>query len=177
MEKILLAYIRDSYKIGDFILTSGKKSDFYIDVKQLLCNPIFLHYLKIVVYDKLYHLYSDTIDSIGGMELGSVPISTVVSEYSASQEYQYNNFIIRKTPKGHGITSQFIFYELPKKPVILIDDVLTTGGSLYKSYNILIANGIDVKGAIAIIDREEPNTQLPPIPVHSLFTKSNIKGN
>jgi orotate phosphoribosyltransferase len=108
------------------------------------------------------------------MELGSIPISTVVAEYSADQEFQYHHFIIRKTPKGHGVTSQILFYEKPKKPVVIVDDVLTTGGSLYKAYNILIANQIDVAGCVCVMDREELNTTLPPVPTHSLFKKSDI---
>jgi orotate phosphoribosyltransferase len=170
----LLNDILSVIKVGEFTLTSGKKSNFYIDIKSLLLRNDTLYKIGASINEHICRTYNPNfISAIGGMELGSVPISSSVCLCS---NYPLNQFIIRKTPRSHGTKSQVEGWDLIKdKKIILVDDVLTTGGSLQKMFNI-VKDHCQVVECIVIVNREDIDvnelTNLPPIT--SLYTKSEL---
>ncbi len=131
-------------KFGNFTLTSGKKSDYYIDIKEASTNPEILEVLGI---ELSHHISSK---KIAGMELGAVPLLI-----STSLQLKIPYIIIRKTERTHGTGKRYIGQIVSGEMVDVIDDVATTGGSILKSVNILRGYGAIVKNAICIVDREE----------------------
>lgn len=163
-------------KTGDFVLTSGRKSDFYVDLKSLMMQGSFLGdiagLLTRTMQINFKEINNDPVIYVGGMELGSVPLTTAVCTYTRYM----NQFIIRKGKRKHGTGSQIEGGEAIKgKQIVLIDDVLTTGGSIEKMCKALEGHA-DILGTIVVVDRQEADeefmSQLPP--VFSLFKKEDL---
>jgi len=173
MRKTLLEYLVKAHKVGDFTLTSGIKSDFYIDVKSLMFNARFIALLGQAMFRYIDSEWHGA--AVGGMELGSVPISTAIAIKSTNYLVDpVHHFVVRKVPKGHGMGAQIEGFEYIKdKPVVIVDDVLTTGGSIIKTADVLTQNGISVVGAVVVVDRMDMRQPIP-FPVHALFTKKDI---
>ncbi|AEF97166.1 orotate phosphoribosyltransferase [Methanotorris igneus] len=133
-------------KFGEFILASGKKSNYYIDIKKATTNPKVLKCIA-----KLIKEYIKNEDvKVAGVELGSVPIATAVSI-----ETDKELLIIRKKPKDYG-TKNKIEGELNKgDKVVVVEDVTTTGGSVIKAVNEIRENGGIVEKVFVVVDRLE----------------------
>lgn len=135
------------FKTGNFILSSGKKSDYYIDMKKAITDPNILKTIAELINQSIV---GDNIDKVAGPALGAVPIATAVSLQS-----NIPLLMIRKEKKDYG-TSKLIEGELNKgDSVIVVEDVTTTGGSLIKAINAIQENGGIVKKAFVVVDREE----------------------
>ena len=132
---------------GDFTLSSGKKSDYYINMKKAITNPEILSTISKLIYDEIK---DESVDKIAGPALGAVPIATALSLDS-----KIPLLMIRKEKKGYG-TSKLIEGELNKNDeVVVVEDVSTTGGSLLKAINAIKDNGGIVKKAFVVVDRNE----------------------
>ena len=131
-------------KFGDFTLTSGKKSKFYVDMKLASTDPDIL---SCIAKEFAKHL-SKKIDFIAGMELGAVPLAVALS-LETGLPYS----MIRKEAREHGTGSRI---EGPSKGrAVLVDDVATTGGSNIESIKSLVDEGVEVLQVIVVVDREE----------------------
>lgn len=132
---------------GDFTLSSGKKSNYYINMKKAITEPEILSTISKLITDKIK---DDEIDKVAGPALGAVPIATAVS-----LESKLPLLMIRKEKKGYG-TSKLIEGELNDgDSVIVVEDVSTTGGSLLKAIKAIQENGGNVKRAFVVVDRQE----------------------
>ena len=132
---------------GDFTLSSGKKSNYYINMKKAITEPEILSTISKLITQKID---LDDIDKVAGPALGAVPIATAVS-----LESKLPLLMIRKEKKGYG-TSKLIEGELTEgDTVIVVEDVSTTGGSLLKAIRAINDNGGNVKRAFVVVDREE----------------------
>jgi orotate phosphoribosyltransferase len=135
------------FKTGNFTLSSGKKSNYYIDIKKAITKPKILKTITKLINQSII---DDDIDKIAGPTLGAVPIATALS-----LQTNIPMLMIRKEKKTHG-TGKLIEGELKKEDkVIVVEDVTTTGESLIKSIKNIQKNGGLVKKAIVVIDREE----------------------
>jgi orotate phosphoribosyltransferase len=135
------------FKTGDFVLSSGKKSDYYIDMKKAITEPKILKLIAEIINQAITN---DTIGKVAGPALGAVPIATAVSLQS-----EIPLLMIRKEKKGYG-TSKLIEGELNEGDnVIVVEDVTTTGGSLLKAIKAIQENGGVIKRAFVVVDREE----------------------
>ena len=131
----------------DFTLSSGKKSNYYINMKKAITEPEILSTISKLITQKID---LDDIDKVAGPALGAVPIATAVS-----LESKLPLLMIRKEKKGYG-TSKLIEGELNEGDnVIVVEDVSTTGGSLLKATRAINDNGGNVKRAFVVVDREE----------------------
>ena len=131
-------------KFGDFTLTSGKKSKFYVDMKLASTDPDIL---GCIAKEFAKHI-SDEVDFIAGMELGAVPLAVALS-----LETGIPYSMIRKTARKHGTGSRI---EGPSEgKAILVDDVATTGGSNVESIKSLVDEGVEVIQVMVVVDREE----------------------
>ncbi len=129
---------------GEFTLTSGKKSDFYIDIKQASTDPIVL---KEIAQTMAEHVKED---KIAGMELGAVPIAVALS-----LETKIPYVIIRKKERMHG-TGKAIEGKLKtEETVLIVEDVTTSGGSVLNAAEALRDSGARVERALVVVDREE----------------------
>lgn len=134
-------------KFGKFILSSGKESDYYVDMKRAITDPEILQNIAEIITLKIKQ---DNIDKIAGPALGAVPIATAVSLNSNTPL-----LMIRKEKKGYG-TSKLIEGDLNEGDnVIVVEDVTTTGKSLLKAIRAIEENGGHVKRAFVVVDRCE----------------------
>ncbi len=151
-----------SYREGTFILSSGKTSTFYVDLKNVTLHPSGVKWIAELGWQKLKSLgyMPEKFGGVGGPTLGADPLATAFSLEATEAAGRVNDlpaFIIRKEPKKHG-TSQWIEGRdlLPAgKPLLLVEDVVTTGASSIKSIEKIRAEGFEVKVAFAVLDRLE----------------------
>ena len=153
-------------KFGDFTLTSGKKSSYYVNMKMASTNPEILRLISV----EFAKLIPNGTDIIAGMELGAVPLAVALSLESG---IPYT--MIRKEERKHGTGSRL---EGPSEgKAVLIDDVATTGGSNVESLKVLQDEGIEVTKILVVVDREEgAQEKLVPfnIPFESLISASEL---
>ena len=144
-----------SLKFGDFILASGKKAKYYLDGKQVTLSAagamlIGQGILDLLLDDERFP------DAVGGMSIGADPITAAVITMAAiGGRGDLKGFLVRKQSKGHG-TDQYV--EGPVRSgdhVVVVEDVVTTGGSSLQAIERIEAAGMVVDGVIAIIDRME----------------------
>ncbi|WNY26804.1 orotate phosphoribosyltransferase [Methanolapillus ohkumae] len=147
----------DAVKFGDFTLSSGQKSNFYIDIKKASTDPktlkIISEYIGKLIPSVISHSQKNSI-IIGGVELGGVPIATAVS-----LETEYPLLIIRKEVKGYGTKSRYVGDLDLSKEIILMEDVTTSGGSVKKAIEALKEDGAKITKVVTIVDRESGATE------------------
>lgn len=145
----LIKLLKDNHvvKYGKFTLSSGKESNYYVDMKRAITDPIILSKVAEIISEKLD--INDT-DKVAGPALGAIPIVTAVSILSSIPM-----LMIRKEKKDYG-TSELIEGDLKKGDIVIVlEDVTTTGGSLIKAVKAVLENGGLVKKAFVIVDRDE----------------------
>ena len=159
-KEALKALIREkSLKFGDFILASGKKAKYYLDGKQVTLSAAGAMLIGHGILDLL--LGEECFpDAVGGMSVGADPITAAVITMAAvGGRGNLKGFLVRKQSKGHG-TDQYV--EGPVRAgdhVVVVEDVVTTGGSSLQAIERIEAAGMVVDGVIAIIDRMEGGRQ------------------
>ena len=132
-------------KKGHFVLSSGKESDYYVDMKKALTSPLILSTVAKLISQKIA---DDNVDKVAGPALGAVPIATALS-----LETDIPLLMIRKEKKGYG-TSKLIEGDLVEgDEVVIVEDVTTTGASLIKAIRAIEENGGVIKKAFVIVDR------------------------
>jgi len=155
-QKLKELILKVSYREGDFTLASGLKSDFYIDLKPTTLHPDGAYALgKLAV--ECVEKSGLKVDAVGGMTLGADPIATSVSLAAREKGYSWPAFIVRKEPKSHG-TSRFIEGTENLKPgarVLVVEDVVTTGGSSLKAIQHLRDAGYEPVAVFTLVDREQ----------------------
>ena len=165
---------RHSLKFGDFTLVSGRKSKFYFDSKKttLLPEGSYLAALEILQAIREHGIEAD---AIGGMTLGADPLVCPVAALSQIEGPPIRAFIVRKAAKGHG-TERRIEGELePGSRVIVLDDVVTTGGSTLSAIEATEAAGHRVVAVLSLVDREEGGAaKLAAWPYYPLFRRHEI---
>lgn len=130
---------------GEFTLTSGRKSSYYVDIKKAITRPDILRTIASAIAP-----YASTADRIAGVELGAVPIAAAVA-LEADRPY----VIVRKDPKGHGTRRGFEGELNPGDRVLFVEDVVTTGGTLSAAIERIRGAGATVSDAVAVVDRGE----------------------
>lgn len=150
--------VEKSYREGDFTLTSGRKSDYYFDCKQTALNAEG-SWLLGSLFNEL--LQDTAIVGVGGMTLGADPLISATTVISHERGRPLAGFIVRKQPKGHG-TDQYVeglANFKPGDPVAMLEDVVTTGGSLLKACERVEAAGLRIVAVCTVLDREEGGRQ------------------
>lgn len=146
----------NSYEKRDVILASGEKSDFYFDGKQTSLNARGARLIGEVMFDVISGLGAG-IAAVGGPTLGADPLVTAVSLTSDIKGRPLNAFIIRKEPKKHG-TARWIEGTKNLRAgdrVVILEDVVTSGGSSIEAADKAREFGLDVHGILTLVDREQ----------------------
>ena len=171
MKEALLEMLKsDAYRKGEYTLSSGKKSEHYVNCKPVILNGKGLFYASWL----LFGLVEDDSAAVGGLTLGADPLVSGVAIAAAMDERDLNAIIIRKEPKGHGTASQ-VEGPLPPKgsKITVLEDVTTTGGSSLKAVEVLRDLGYKVDTVLSIVDRKEGAVDLMQvygIKLKSLYT-------
>ena len=150
--RLIELFHQRALKFGDFTLASGKKATYYLDGKQITLHS---EGLKLVSHALLDILSGVDYQAIGGMSIGADPIIGGVLAAAGAQGRDLLGFLVRKEPKGHG-TQRFI--EGPVQAgmkVVIVDDVVTTGGSSLQAIDRIQEFGCEVVHVVAIVDRME----------------------
>lgn len=147
-----------SLKTGDFLLASGRRSKYYFDSKLTTLTSEGAH-LTARCFLEVIRREGIRAQAIGGMTLGADPIVSAVAALSHVEGPPLDAFIVRKEPKGHG-TMQWIEGPVsPGQKVIVVDDVVTTGGSTLQAVERAREFGLEVVAVMALLDREEGGTE------------------
>lgn len=143
-----------SARKGHFVLSSGKSSNLYIDARLTTMSPeglVLIGELGATVIAREF----GRVDAVGGLTLGADPIAYAIAFHSATSSSPIRSFTVRKEAKAHG-TGKLVegpFHQGDR--VVVIEDVITTGGSALRAVEALRALGADVLGVFALVDREE----------------------
>jgi orotate phosphoribosyltransferase len=159
-----------SVRTGTFTLVSGKTSDFYVDCKQTALQAEGCLLIGELIFEHIQALRSrgETIVGVGGITLGADPMAAATAVVSQQKGDPAHAFIVRKEPKGPG-TGRWVEGMKALKigdPVLVIEDVVTTGGSTLRAIERVREAGLIPIAVLALVDREETyrNTETFPMP-------------
>ncbi len=141
-------------RTNGFKLASGEISPFYVDCRALMSHPEARRLVARLAYDALINV---EFDCLGGLELGAIPIALTISDFAcaASPPRIWRTFVVRKQAKEHGLGKLIEGSIHPGDRAVIVDDVLTSGGSLLKAVGAARDAGLQVNHALVIVDRQE----------------------
>ncbi|MGE5185697.1 MAG: orotate phosphoribosyltransferase [Acidobacteriota bacterium] len=158
-------------------LSSGLKSSFYID-----CKQVSLHAEGATLIGELFHAAIEAIApqavAVGGLTLGADPLATATSVISFQRGKPRAAFIVRKEPKGHGTGQWIESAGLPAgSPVVILEDVVTTGASTLRAIERAREGGLNVLHALGLVDRLEGGREAitaTGVALDTLFTRRDF---
>jgi orotate phosphoribosyltransferase len=163
---------KEIYKVsnirGDFTLRSGIKSTEYFDKYLFEAKPKILSEIA----EQMSKLLPDDIDALAGLEMGGVPLATAISLKTGLE-----TLFVRKEAKKYGTCKAAEGGEVKDRNIVIIEDVITSGGAVVNAIKELRQCGADILSVICVIDREasgKANIEKLGIPLKSLFTKSYL---
>jgi len=179
-DELLAVLAEKSFRLGQFKLSSGGTSDYYIDCRLTTLDARGALLTGQSVLQEI-EARSWRPNAIGGLTLGADPIVVATSVISAQQEGPIHGFLVRKAEKTHG-TGQRIegFREKPAR-VVIVDDVCTTGASTVQAIEAAREHGFEVVGVMCLVDREQDNGRAnvekaaAPAPFVALFTANDVR--
>ncbi|PSB05104.1 orotate phosphoribosyltransferase [Merismopedia glauca] len=155
--QLLDLFCQKAYQEGDFTLSSGQKSSYYINGKQVTLHPQG----ALAIGQLLLNLLPADTQAVAGLTLGADPIVSAVSVVSAYENRPVIALIIRKEAKGHGTQAYIEGPSLPEgAKVVVLEDVVTTGQSALKAVDRLQDAGYKVAEVIALVDRQQGGGEL-----------------
>jgi len=178
-ETLMSMILEKSYREGDFTLTSGQKSSFYIDLKPTILHPQGAKAIGVLAAEWLFQ-HDGGFQGVGGLTLGADPIVMAVSLGALERGMILPATMIRKEAKKHG-TSRYIegVENFPAGAnFLVVEDVVTTGTSAKKAIEILQNEGFRVSHVLTIVDREAGGAEefrKLGVEFHSIFTISEIR--
>lgn len=144
-----------SYMEGDFTLSSGRKSDYYFDCRQSSLHPEGAWLIGALFYDMLRDM---DVQAVAGMTMGADPLVTAVSLRAYEQGKNLPALIVRKEVKAHGASRavEGLANVRQGDRALLLEDVVTTGGSVIRACKRVEEAGLHVAAVFCILNREEP---------------------
>ena len=165
-----------SFQEREVVLSSGLTSNFYID-----CKQVSLDAEGAALIGELFHMVIEDIApravAVGGLTMGADPLATATSLLSFQLGHPRAAFLVRKEPKGHGTNQWVESTKLPAgAPVVILEDVITTGASTLRAIERSRAAGLEVLCAVGLVDRLEGGREavLAETPLTTLFTRRDF---
>jgi orotate phosphoribosyltransferase len=143
---------QQALKFGDFTLASGKKASFYLDCRQVTLDA---QGAKLIGEGMLELMADNMPDLVGGMAIGADPITAAILTLAGINNIPLRGVMVRKEPKGHGLGKHVEGPYREGERLVIVEDVVTTGGSSLKAIEHCEAVGLKVDRVLAIIDRLE----------------------
>jgi len=131
-------------------LTSNIQSDFYYDLKKILHDQESLH---LIAGSLLEQAIKYNVKSIGGLELGSIPLTTAVLMLAWDKGVNLTGFTVRKNVKKHGLQKKI--EGIVREPIMILEDVITSGKSVANAVDALLLEGYRVNSVVCVLDRQE----------------------
>jgi orotate phosphoribosyltransferase len=150
--RLLHVFKERAVSFGRFTLASGKQSTYYINSKKAIFNAEAVALLADVIFDMTKDL---ELDAVGGLEVGAIPMAAVVAQRYHLAGRNLEGFFVRKEAKGHGSQERVEGVLKPGFRVGMLDDVLTTGGSVLQAIAEVERIGAQVVAVVCIVDRLE----------------------
>ncbi|MDR3749104.1 MAG: orotate phosphoribosyltransferase [Acidobacteriota bacterium] len=179
--KQLLRMLADkSFRLGDFKLSSGGTSDYYIDCRLTTLDATGALLTGQSVLEEI-RSRGWQVDAIGGLTMGADPIVVATSVISAQQGQPVHGFLVRKAEKTHGTGQRFEGFREKPARVVIVDDVCTTGASTMQAIEAAREFGFEIVGVLCLVEREEaggrPNVEkaAAPAPFIALFTANDVR--
>ncbi len=168
--------VERSYIRGDFVLASGRRSSFYFDCKLTTCFAEAMPLIGAAFLREFARGGKQPL-SVGGLTSGADPIASAIAHASNGGRQRLDAFIVRKERKDHGTTKWV--EGCPRSPVAVVDDVVTSGGSVLRAIERCREEGLEVAQVGVLLDREEGGmaaveAAVPGVPVTALFRKSEL---
>ena len=174
-KQLLDLLVERSVLSGDFTLSSGQKSNVYVDVRLTATSALGLALIGPAFLELFREQGWWKPDAVIGLTLGADPLLAAVSYASALAGDPLDHLIVRKEAKGHGTKKWMEGRTEGIRRVIVIDDVWTTGGSTVKAVEAARESGMTLVGAATLVDREQgAAAALAPIPTARLFTLKEL---
>lgn len=149
-----------SFRLGDFVLASGARSDYYIDCRTTTLHAEGGRLAGLVLYDLILQHWPAT-EAVGGLTMGADPLVSNTASASAWHALQFphtelvHGFLVRKAEKTHGTGQRIEGFNRRGAQVVIVDDVCTTGGSTITAIQAAHAAGLKVVGVLCLVDREQ----------------------
>jgi orotate phosphoribosyltransferase len=179
-EQLLELLATNSFRLGEFTLSSGGKSDYYID-----CRTTTLHAqgaeLTGRVFLELIQQHGWQPQAVGGLTMGADPIVVATSVISAQAGTPIHGFLVRKAEKTHGMGRRVEGFQEKGARVVIVDDVCTTGGSTIQAIEAAREFGFNIAGVACLVERLEAGGRpavakaAEPAKFISVFTSSDVK--
>ena len=149
----LIALVREkALKFGDFTLASGRRASYYLDCRQITLDS---RGATLVAAGMLEQIEDELPDAVGGMAIGADPITGAIITLAGTRGIPLRGVMVRKEAKGHG-TGRYVEGPVTAgETVIIVEDVVTTGGSSLKAIERCEQFGLKVQRVLAIVDRME----------------------
>ena len=176
LPKLLSTLAHKSFRLGQFKLSSGGTSDYYIDCRTTTLDAQGSRLTGEVFLEEI-HRRGWKAQAIGGLTMGADPIVTAVSIVSG----ELNGFLVRKAEKAHGTGQRIEGFHEKGARVVIVDDVCTTGASTVQAIEAAREFGFEIVGAMCLVEREEakgrPNVEkaAAPAPFISIFTANDVR--
>lgn len=167
--RLLELFKQRAFSFGDFVLASGKKSTYYINSKK----AIFYSEAVALLADVMWEMTKDLdIQAAGGLEVGAIPLAAALAQKYHQQGRELEGFFVRKQAKEHGSKERIEGIVKPGFRVCMLDDVLTTGGSVWQATLEVEKAGAEVAAVVCIVDRLEGARELltPKYDFRPIFT-------
>ena len=174
-----------SFRLGDFTLASGQKSDYYIDCRTTTLHAEGGRLSGLVLYDLLWQHFPQA-EAVGGLTMGADPLVSNIASASAWHHLHHHRdrlvhgFLVRKAEKTHGTGRRLEGFHKLGAHVVIVDDVCTTGGSTITAIEATRESGMNVIGVLCLVDREQGGREnieaaAPHAPFYSVFTATDIR--
>ncbi len=169
-----------SFRLGNFTLSSGGASDYYVDCRLTTLNAKGALLTGQVVLQEMQS-QGWRANAIGGLTMGADPIVVATSVISAQQGTPVQGFLVRKAEKAHGMGQRIEGFRDKAARVVIVDDVCTTGASTIQAIEAAREHGFEIVGVLCLVEREEaggrPNVEkaASPAPFVSLFTANQVR--
>jgi len=179
-DQLLNLLAANSFRLGEFTLSSGAKSDYYID-----CRTTTLHArgadLTGRIFLELFQRQGWQPRAVGGLTMGADPIVVAAAVISAQAGTPVHGFLVRKSEKAHGMGRRIEGFQEKGAKVVIVDDVCTTGGSTIQAIEAAREFGFNIIGVACLVEREEAGGRpavekaAAPAPFISIFKSSEVK--
>jgi len=163
-----------SLEFGDFLLASGGRSHFYLDLRKTTTHPEGAYLVATLLLDRLDGVHPD---AVGGPSLGADPMVGALATLSHVHGRPLRTFIVRSSAKDHGLGRMIEGHLRQGDRVVLLDDVATQGGSLVRAARVVREHGAQAIGALTILDRQSGGVERlarEGVQLESLFVLSDI---
>lgn len=169
----LLAGIKDKAVVhGDFVLSSGKRADKYVDLRRVTLDGRLGPLAGRVLLNATAHL---SYDAVGGLTLGADPVATAMMHAAANRGTPIDAFVVRKTEKTHGLQRRIEGPDVKGRRVLAVEDTSTTGNSVLTAVDALTEAGAEVIGVAVLVERgARPAIQERGLPYVAVYEQADL---